>query len=333
MLSTQHDVTVFAPFGADIAAAGYRLVTCDQATAARGRWRSAFQILRYLRRTAEQFDIINCHHALLSLLLPVESLVTTYHGYRGRLNFMFGKRAAGRISDTIRHQLIGRSLRRSRAVTLVSRSLEDEVTAADVTRPVVIYNGVDIGPSPRSDAAEGSGTYFLYLGRVDPDKSVDQLISLYSKTSLPMPLLIAGDGADRARLQQQCQDPRVCFVGSQMRDALPGLLSGARAFVTASTYETFCLPVIEAALLGRPAIGPNSGALPEVIADGETGFLYDTNNPESFAAVLERLAGMAQPDIETMAIACRKWATRFSWAECAAAYERLYQSICNDDSA
>ncbi len=240
---------------------------------------------------------------------------------------MFGLRAAKWISKCIRRHFIARALKRSRAVTIVSRSLEPELHTAGIQSAIVIHNGVQFSPPHSKEHTYATGEYFLYLGRIDPDKFVGDLIDLYEQTQIDVPLLIAGDGAERTRLENSCQDARIRFIGHIDRTELPQLIERAKAFVTASAFETFCLPVIEAAAAGRPSIGPDSGAFPEVVRDGITGYLYSANDPQSFAHAIERIAAMSPADVQTMGNQCQNWAGNFSWPECVAKYEAVYDSV------
>jgi glycosyltransferase involved in cell wall biosynthesis len=324
-LSGAYEVTVYAPFGAQLHSERYRLVAPRAAV----HWWERLRRLLALRRELRDFDVVNCHHALLSLLLPRARLVTTYHGYRGRLHFRFGRRVAAWTSAVIRATLIGAALRRSRAVTVVSRSLLAEVERVGLRVPaVLIYNGVVAEASLDAPLPSGRGEYFLYLGRLEPDKSVERLLELYQASDLRAPLWVAGDGAERSRLERRwAADVRIRFLGNRAREEVPGLLAGAIAFVTASSYETFCLPVVEAAALGRPSVGPCSGSLPELITPGESGYLY--GSAAQFSAALSALVQLPETERLRRAHFCREWARRFTLPAMHAAYHELFDALCS----
>lgn len=100
--------------------------------------------------------------------------------------------------------------------------------------------------------------------------------------------------------------------------------------MTASTYETFCLPVIEAAQLGCPSLGPASGALPEVIRDGVTGLLY---NERDFTQKIHKIEMMTDAERESLSEACKLWAGEFSWDSLIKSYEAIYQQLSYADAA
>jgi glycosyltransferase involved in cell wall biosynthesis len=262
----------------------------------------------------------------MSLVLPAERLVTSYHGYRGRFHFALGARVAEALSNIMRKVLVAPALRRSRRVTLVSESLCAEAQAARLERPArVIQNGVDFGMDG-VEAGETSGRYLLYVGRIDPDKFVDTLLEMYSSSALGIELWLAGDGTERSRLERLYRgNSAIRFLGMRSRAEVSKLLADAIAFVTASRYETFCLPVIEAAIRGRPSIGPASGALPEVIRDGDTGFLY--LDGAGFRRAVARVLSQDDRERARSAASCRAWSESFSWKHRAAEYLDVYEAV------
>jgi glycosyltransferase involved in cell wall biosynthesis len=208
-------------------------------------------------------------------------------------------------------------------VTLVSRSLYDEAERASIREPEIIFNGASL-PGSRPTAAPK--THLLYVGRLDRDKNVSGLLRAYCESGIEVPLIVAGDGSERTVLEGQYKDSPIRFLGNISPKALVELYASAYAFVTASTFETFCLPVIEAASVGCPSVGPNSGALPEVIRDGETGYLINDLGKE-FGEILARIVSLGVDDRRELENACRIWAGRFQWATIARHYEDAYARI------
>lgn len=319
-LSKRHDVTVYSLRPVDDESRSYRLVTPSRGVGRIKLIAQAWRTLRAIARDAAGFDVINSHHALVSLFLPRARLVTTYHGYRGRMNLSLGSRLGSAISELIRWGPVRLALNRSRGIAVVSSSLAKEAERSGSKNWRVIYNGVEKLPSH----PELEPTHFLYLGRLDPDKSVGTLLAAYERARLPVPLLVVGDGAERTQLETRYAAPNLRFLGKCSREELPALFAGAFAFATASEFETFCLPVIEAAQFGCPSIGPASGALPEVIRADETGLLAETGQ---LSEKIETLWKTPLDKRKAMQNACREWAETFSWERAVAAYEMLYRSV------
>lgn len=72
-------------------------------------------------------------------------------------------------------------------------------------------------------------------------------------------------------------------------------LNAAHVFVLASRYEAFGVAYLEAMNCGVPTIGTDAGGVPEIIIDGERGFLVPPGDPEALAQALERLG--SDPDL------------------------------------
>ena len=103
--------------------------------------------------------------------------------------------------------------------------------------------------------------------------------------------LIIGDGPTRPQLEALCTElgitPNVRFAGS--RDDVARLLPAIDVFVLTSTSECFPISVLEAMACARPAVCSAVGGIPEVIKDGETGYLVPPKDPPQLAARLVRL--------------------------------------------
>src|SRR5262249_3483038 len=91
-------------------------------------------------------------------------------------------------------------------------------------------------------------------------------------------------------------------------------------YVTASEWEGFNMPLVEAQYFGKPVVALDVAAHPEVVQNGETGVLVP--NVDGFADVIRRLAD--DPAMRRrMGVRAREWATRFSWATAVDHYDRL----------
>lgn len=330
-LARSNGVVVFSLFEAELVPSGARVVA---RRCGRGRFRrftSSVQVLRELYRRAGEFDVINCHHAILSLLLPSKSLVTTYHGYVGRYHSRLDRRVAGWLRWLVAGVFIKWALRRSAASTAVSQALLAELgPLRNGSQVRVIHNGVEALGGEDECEDLPSGGYFLYCGRISRDKSVDTLVSTYATLGLAVPLLLAGEGELRRQLEDKFGGDRIRFVGLKTTEELAALYRNSIGFVTASTYESFCLPVIEAAAFGKPSVGPRSGAMPEVIDESVTGFLYGSR--EEFGECLRLLVTMKDAERRRLAAACRDWSRRFRWNERSAEYLAVFREIGGEGS-
>lgn len=157
------------------------------------------------------------------------------------------------------------------------------------------------------------GKPFLYFGRISREKGIATLIQAVAlaKSSL----LVAGTGPQldemRALAAQLSAD--VTFLGYQTGEALHDVVRSARAIVLPSEwYENAPMSVLEAYGMGKPVIGANIGGLPELIRDGETGFIYPSGDRQALAATLLKMSGLgddakSDAQIEAMGRAGRQW--------------------------
>jgi glycosyltransferase involved in cell wall biosynthesis len=103
--------------------------------------------------------------------------------------------------------------------------------------------------------------YFLYVGTAKQHKNVQMLIDAHAKACISTPLIVVTNGKEVETLKTH-GGVRV-LLGIE-NDELATLYSCAGCFVTASLYEGFCLPILEARACGCPVIASNTSAIPEV---------------------------------------------------------------------
>ncbi|MEK7275836.1 MAG: glycosyltransferase, partial [Chloroflexota bacterium] len=134
--------------------------------------------------------------------------------------------------------------------------------------------------SPRNDV----GDYFLCLGRLIPYKRVD--LAVRACTALNLPLLVGGDGRDRAQLEKMA-GPTVKFLGRVPESELPGLIARCRAFIFPG-LEDFGIAPVQAMAAGRPVIAFSGGGALDTVIEGRTGHLFHEQTADSLADVLRQ---------------------------------------------
>ncbi len=149
---------------------------------------------------------------------------------------------------------------------------------------------------PRTPAA-GGPLVLGYLGRINPEKGLARLLETLQRGDAPdWRLKVAGtfkSEAYRRELAPLLADPRVEYLGHVVPDALLGAIDVA---VLPSLWpEPFGRTICEAYAFGVPVIGSCRGGIPENIAHGVTGFIYDPDRPETLTAALRQAA--AGPEV------------------------------------
>src|SRR5262245_42779074 len=158
-----------------------------------------------------------------------------------------------------------------------------------VTAPVVVVaTGVELTrfrPGERATARARlglppDGLLCLYVGRLDREKSVEQVLDAFTLIAGDIPsarLLLVGQGSHgdalRRRAERSPARARIHFWGALPQDALPPYYQSADLFLFASETETQGLVLAEAHACGLPAVAVRASGVEEVVADGETGVL------------------------------------------------------------
>lgn len=134
----------------------------------------------------------------------------------------------------------------------------------------------------------GVGSFFLFLGRLSPEKGVDLLTRVWRPTFGR--LVIVGGGPEQSRLQARSTQ-NVEFRGQVRPSEVPELFARARALVLPSrSYEGSPRTIPEAYAAGVPVIASNIGALPELVEDGQTGRLVQPDDVTAWRDAIQQLS-------------------------------------------
>jgi glycogen(starch) synthase len=199
-----------------------------------------------------------------------------------------------------------RGLARADAVIAVSRRIAaDLVARAPELAPVrvdVIPNPVnvaalratarrsEVGGRRSGEDAEGAEAYALYLGKLAPNKGSRYLVDVVTRANLDWTLIVAGDGPDRAALEQEARASgrKIVFTGWVDKDEAARLLAGASMLIFPSRGpESLSRVLIEAGALGVPIAAMDTGGTRDIVEPGVTGLL--STSPDGLAADVRRL--------------------------------------------
>lgn len=192
------------------------------------------------------------------------------------------------------------ALRGAHALWPVSRDTAAQLVAQQGVEPRrirVVENALDpFWPLPEPPARRGE--FLLSVGRLHPGHAYKGFdLTLEALAQIPAvrrpPLVIVGDGPDRARLEALAARLGVSarFAGAVDDAALAALYRGAGAFVLPSTREGFGLVYLEAMASALPCIAARAGGAPEVVRDGETGVVIPPGDVGALAAAIEDVLG------------------------------------------
>jgi glycosyltransferase involved in cell wall biosynthesis len=138
---------------------------------------------------------------------------------------------------------------------------------------------------PEEEVGHDEG-YLLYFGRLSPEKAVDEL--LRALVRMPhIPVIIAGEGPERERLQAMAHDlhlDRVHFTGNVDREELNNLIARSSFTLFPShAYETLGKSILESYAFGRAVVASDLGSRREFVEHGVTGLLYRAGDREQLA--------------------------------------------------
>lgn len=140
----------------------------------------------------------------------------------------------------------------------------------------------------RSTDSNSTDSYIAYVGRVSPEKGIDNLIEVARKVP-EVPIRIAGEIDKMPGLKERAPT-NVTFVGKLSRAEVAEFLNHARAVVVPSIwYEAFGLVAVEAMGRRLPVVASRMGGLQEIVDDGVNGYLIAPHDIDAWARALSGL--------------------------------------------
>jgi glycosyltransferase involved in cell wall biosynthesis len=258
----------------------------------RGRLRRILGLARLFR--AGQFDVIHTHNAFPHIygvpaarLAGVPVVLQTRHGPR------FGRGLLARWQYRLACRLGSRVVAVSDDAARIFR-MEEGLPAGKLVR---IWNGIDLSRFPCRESAGVPRA--ITVARLSAEKDIATMIHAAARVAQQVPgfeLQIVGDGPQRPELEAQARALGLAgvvrFLGE--RNDVAALLSQAGFYVSSSLIEGISLTLLEAMAVGLPVVATSVGGNPEVVVDGQTGWLVPPQDPEHLAAaMLKALAAQA----------------------------------------
>jgi glycosyltransferase involved in cell wall biosynthesis len=235
-------------------------------------------------------DVVHDHTLLgpaWALACGHQRVVTTCHGpFNGELRAIYG--------------------RYGKRLPVIAISQNQAASAPEIAVDRVIHHGID---PDRYPMGRGDGGYLLFLGRMTPDKGVREAVAIARAAGQQLVIAAkAREAAEKRYFAEQIEpllDDGVHFVGEVAGEIKLALLGGASALLNPIQWsEPFGLVMIEAMACGTPVVACPNGSAPEIVDDGQTGFLcsesaalieavqqvHDLNRAACRGAVIERFS-------------------------------------------
>ncbi|HKX13186.1 MAG TPA: glycosyltransferase family 4 protein [bacterium] len=223
------------------------------------------------------------------------------------------------------------------AASAVSNYMRDQALSwSPESSPAIelVYNGL---PMPELDTSPGDSVrpFVLIVGRAEPEKGFDIGLRAFAALKDAQPglrLKIAGDGKELLALKELALElgieSKVDFLGWVEPNQAPSLMASASlALVPSRWEEPFGLVALEAAQRGKPVVASRVGGLPEIVVEGETGFLVAREDVGGMAGAMAKILGdstLAQ-EMGRQARERARWV--FGFERMVDEYEALYSSL------
>jgi len=267
----------------------------------------ALQVEEVVRRSGE-FDVIHSHIEYLPWLAGERiraPLVTTLHG---------------RLDLPELRPLF--AAHRGQALVSISSAQRRPMAGVPLNWVATVHNGLELENTYH--LGSGRGGYLVYLGRISPEK--DPVTAIRVAVGAGLRLKIAAwvhpDESEyfRTQVEPLLRHPLIEWVGEVDDVGKDELLGGARALLMPVAWdEPFGLVFIEALAAGTPVISRPRGSLPELIGEGEHGFLAETD--EGLIKACHSLRSIDRRECRRRALEC------FSVSRMVDGYEDVYRAL------
>lgn len=208
-----------------------------------------------------------------------------------------------------------------------SRFIADLLRQSGIESERVIYHANCVEPSEYQPSYEGK--YVLSVGRLSHEKGLPTLIQAMLGTKIPV--RVAGTGPMEPALRELAEKDggSIALEGHCSGSKLAELYRNAAFVVVPSEwYENAPMSILESFAHGKPVIGTRIGGIPELITEGEHGYLVDPESPVQLQSIIRRL----WDDREAQSSMGRKARllieTKFAQSTRTASLLNIYERMC-----
>jgi glycosyltransferase involved in cell wall biosynthesis len=265
-----------------------------------------YLMLEQVVSMASEFDIFHGHLDYLSFPVLRANDLTSVHTLHGRLDLPHLRSLFDEYKD----------------MPLISIAGHQRKPQLQANWKATIHHGLpanlyNFQPKPEGD-------YLVFLGRICPDKGVDKAIQIAHQCGMHLKIAAKVDVVDekyyREVIAPLIEVHDVEFIGEADDEQKNKLLGNARAMLFPIDWEEpFGLVLIEAMACGTPVIAFNRGSVPEILVNGENGFICD--GLKDACKALDNLDSIDRAQ-------CRHhFDTRFTSIHMAQNYVRVYEEI------
>lgn len=193
-----------------------------------------------------------------------------------------------------------------------------------------VYNGIDL---KKFEFKEKPKNYFAFLGRMSPEKGPLQAIKAAKGAGTKLIMAAKVDVVDVEFFEKEIKpfidNQKIKFLGEIGPNQKSNFLKNALALLAPIQWqEPFGLFFIEAMACGTPVIAFNRGSVPEIVKEGETGFICKPNDLNSIIKAVKKICQMPKRDYLKMRRNCRRHVEKnFTTQRMVDEYEKIYNKI------
>lgn len=263
--------------------------------------------LKEVMARAHQFDLLHFHTDFLHFPWLEHSNIphiTTLHGRQ----------------DLAENMAIYRNFPKEKLISISNNQRIPLPAAGWIS---TVYHGLPIG---LHHTGKGTGGYLAFLGRISPEKGIEQAIEIALGAGIPLKIAAKVDPAEvnyfESKVKHLLSHPLVEYIGEIGEAEKTDFLGNAKALLFPICWEEpFGMVLIEAMSCGTPVIAYPRGSVPEIICDGRDGFLVKTP-----AAAINAIKWTDQLDRKAIR---RSFEARFTAGKMADTYLRVYHTVIN----
>jgi L-malate glycosyltransferase len=178
---------------------------------------------------------------------------------------------------------------------------------------------------------------FLSNRNLEPHYGVDTVLRAFALVQQHYPeavLTVVGDGSQRQALEQLATELKlknISFTGRVEHDEIYRYYAGADVFLNASRIDNQPLSHLEAFACGLPVVTTNAGGIPDIVTDGETGFVVAVDDHHALAQAAMKLLD-DHNKATTMTLEAREECNKYTWARVCDRWLCLYREIAENNS-
>jgi glycogen synthase len=301
-----------------------------------------------MARDPVRADVVHTHTwyvglgGLLVQAIHGVPLVVTLHSLEPLRPWKADQLGTGYIVSSWAERL---AVERADRVIAVSAQMRADILAnfrVEPERVVVLHNGVDAQAFTRTERREALDRhgvrepYALFVGRISEQKGIFQLLEAARQLPEGVQLVLCASSPDTPELLTRLQTavsgrPQIRWINEMLPvEEVVQIYSRAAVFVCPSIYEPFGIINLEAMACGTPVVASRVGGIPEVVVDGETGWLVEPGDPAALAQALRTALADSQRARQMGEAGRRRVEAHFSWDRIAALTMDVYQQAIDD---